>query len=215
MSAIDTGAPTVSLEMMGLIVAVVGTLVAIPSLWEFLGNKRLDYRLEKNIHSIQNGASSTISFPINLRRKVRYSEYKKILRLFSDYLEKKEALHVAAYVGVNVSGMWAAAELSNSGAYHPLLHVEIELDRRQVPIAKSAIAHFDLERYRGQQVLVVDNSIRTGETLKKVVDLLESHGISTATCVIYRKRNADGSMSEPDYVVMQPRRGRAFDHWLR
>lgn len=155
------------------------------------------------------------SFPLKLTRPLNYSEYRKLLSLFSSHLEKTKHVTIDAYVGVNVSGIGVAAELSNSGHYHPLLHMGVKVQTvNGAPHAYGVVPYFELSEFENKTVLVVDNSIRTGHTLKLVVDALTGANINVVTFVAYASRLSDGQQIEPDYLLMRATTRKPFEHWL-
>ena len=90
------------------------------------------------------------------------------------------------FVGISISGiplatLMAAAQKSRLAIYHPSKHSAAE-----TPIG-SMSGNFEVSP--GDQCVVVDDVITTGDTLHEVVAYLKSHGCTPlACCVLFDKR---------------------------
>jgi hypoxanthine phosphoribosyltransferase len=104
-------------------------------------------------------------------------------------------------VGVHYGGIIPAADLSRNW-YRPIRHVEVEIEiSNGVPVCKSVRAVFDLSELAGKSVLVIDNSIRSGKTLRDTVNLLRPNCRQIRTCILHRPGRKSGNYLEPDYVI--------------
>jgi orotate phosphoribosyltransferase len=122
--------------------------------------------------------------------------------LLSRYHKMKQDDPVpTAFVGISVSGiplatLMSAAEGSRLAIYHPSKHSSAD-----TPIG-SMSGNFELNL--GDQCVVVDDVITSGDTLHEVVTYLKSHGSTPlACCVLFDKRGIRDIEGVPVYSLFR------------
>jgi len=203
----------------GIIGFLITLLTAVILGYEWSRSRRLDdYRRIVGARRLKRrGARGACPYPLRLYRRLKYSDYRRVLYGFSRYYAEVDHFRPAAIIGIHVGGIAVAAELARSaGQYCPIHMIELKRNNPDEPPAQNQVfPKFDPETFRDQQVLVVDNSIRSGKTLQTVTELLKEHGVIFRTCIAYRESELDGEWMEPDYVIMESWRRKRMQGWLR
>ncbi|WP_206489885.1 phosphoribosyltransferase [Rhodococcus sp. KRD162] len=90
----------------------------------------------------------------------------------------------------------------------PVLHVEVDLDTTDVvPVCERVKLKFDIELIANRQILVVDNTITTGKTLRMTLDEIgKVDGVKLISCVVYRPSLNSPNYGSPDHLLFQSRR---------
>ena len=111
-----------------------------------------------------------------------------------------------AVVGVHYGGMGVAADIARRD-YVPLLRVQSHYVESSAGIECKAVEpEFSGGRVEGRRVLIVDNSIRTGNTLELAKLLLQELGaLEVRTVVLLQRRRREQVVHPPDYVLFDQR----------
>jgi hypoxanthine phosphoribosyltransferase len=181
----------------GLIVFSVAT--GLVTLWGgFI--QALDFRMSRKV-------ARANEFPIHIARSISNSSYLRAIDQLRRYMDARR-MTPQIIVGVHYGGMGHAAEIAKVWRL-PVRQAEVELryvGENQSPVCERVIPRFPLEELNGRLVLVVDNRIKSGRTLRSVVETLAPHAREIRTCVIHKPRADAGNFQEPDFVVFQSKR---------
>lgn len=158
----------------------------------------LDYRMSRTV-------ASTESFPIRIRRSISYSQYLRAIDQFRRVVGERH-LVPDLVVGIQYSAMGPAAEIAKIWRL-PVLRVEVTLREVGGSLTCEAVKpEFPLRDLAGKNVLVVDNNIRSGRTMREIVGLLSPHAKELRTCVLHRAQPRSGNFHEPDFVIFESKR---------
>lgn len=140
-------------------------------------------------------------FPRPLWRAVGMRAYLRSMREFSEYLSDEQKWQPDVIMGVHYGGMGFAADLARIH-YTDLVRAIIEYKEGEdgTHVCKSVRLDCDTLRIHGRRVLIVDNSIHSGRTLRLVRDEVAKSASETKTLVVFQPPRA-GDEKPPDYVL--------------
>jgi hypoxanthine phosphoribosyltransferase len=179
-----------------IIAAVVTIVVGIISCYDYYLSAKIN-RAEKE------------TIPIRIRKSLTYSQFHKGLEKIHRILDEMRFVPDVV-IGIHYQGLSFAALLAKL-FYVPIKNAEIIYEERenQRDIDK-VIFDFDPNTYlMDKNVLIVDNSIQTGRTLKMVRDEVVKYTPRIKTLVLYKKTELAQSVIQPDLILFssdQPRR---------
>jgi hypothetical protein len=151
------------------------------------------------------GVIRTRRIPIQIRRSLSHTSYLHGIDLLNDALEA-DHFHPKARLAVNYGGLSPAAELARR-RHIPVVFIEVELGREEGGfVARDILLPPELNTSADWAVLILDNGIRSGRTLQKVIAAVVPSVHSVKSCVIYKGDPADGNYCEPDYLVFTSER---------
>jgi|ERR1051325_9232247 hypoxanthine phosphoribosyltransferase len=189
-----------SLEAIWLAISVIAAIVTI-----VVGIiSCYDYYL-----SIEINRAEKETIPIRIRKPLTYSQFYKGLEKIHRILDEMRFVP-DVIIGIHYQGLSFAAILAKL-FYVPIKNAEIIYEERenQRDIDK-VVFDFDPVPYlTDKKVLIVDNSIQTGRTLKMVRDEVNRYTPRIKTLVLYKKTELAQSVIQPDLILFfsdQPRR---------
>ena len=167
----------------GVIAIITGALV----LWDFWVTR-----------TIRQAERETI--PIRIRKPLSYSQF--LIAMEKMYRILDESRFVPdLVVGVHYQGLSFAALLAKL-LYRPIRIAEVVYATDAKREGDRVIFDFDPGSFlRGKNVLIVDNSMQTGRTLRMVYDEVARYALNARTLVIYKKAGAARSEITPDFVL--------------
>ena len=187
----------IGLAAMGMLLVGVGVLSTLR-----VSNNAPDWvssrKLEKQIETV---GKATI--PINIKRSVSYSQLYKGLERINDILDetrfKPEVIVCVHYMGT------AFGAILGHIMFKPIYTAVVQYgaDRDRVRCDR-VLLPFQADRIlKGKKVLIVDNSIHTGRTLKMVREEVEKHTSEVRTFVIHQRASVVEVEITPDYVLFR------------
>jgi|GEM_PF-2490451 len=175
-------------------------LVGIPASTIALVIYYRDHHINKKIQK-----ASVDRIPIRINRPITYKSFKKGISFIRDLL-KEQRFEPDFIIGVHYGGMAIAAELGKQ-MYKPILKAEVQYHMsNNVPVCDTVIFLFDPTILTDKKVLVVDNSIRSGITLKKTIDEAHKHTNKVKSLVAYKKDESSLSHITPNYILFQSKK---------
>ena len=142
--------------------------------------------------------------PLVVSKSLSYDEFENAIRLAVKVLDDLR-FQPDFVVGIHYTGLSYAALLAKD-LYVPVLHVEVEYtDTGGHHMVDDVRFCFDEARVKGKRVLVVDNRMATGNTMKFVCDRLRRATATVKTMVFYR-HSYENSVIVPDIVLFTSRR---------
>lgn len=176
-----------------VLLGIFSVITGAVSLWG-AGIQVMDRRLSQKI-------AKATRYPIKIRRSISSKDYDDALAGLQRHILNVAAFNFDVVIGVNYRGMGPASELAAT-VRKPLKRMEVSVATvRGVPQCESVRPEFDLESISGKSVLIVDNSIRSGRTLREVVRVLHPYAQAIQTVVVYRPSDDAGSRFTPDFVL--------------
>jgi hypoxanthine phosphoribosyltransferase len=177
------------------IFGVLGTIVTIFSFLFILQELYISRKLKAISHS---------SIPMRVSRSISYKQYISALNRLKSVFD--EMRFVPDYiVGVHYGGLSVAAQIGKLN-YTPILHAKVlykNSGNGRNHIVDKIDFNFDISLIKDKNVLLVDNSVDTGNTLKQIHEELQKHAGSVTTFVLYRKRVGINSAIVPDIVLFE------------
>lgn len=175
-------------------IVVLTIVTSAVTLWGGL-LQALDYRMTRLV-------ARAVVFPIKIRRSVSYANYLRAVDQLRQVIDARR-LVPDIVVGVHYGGLGPAAEIAKVWR-RPVRQVEVRVGHvGGEPVCEAVTPKFDLTELAGQVILVVDNRIRSGRTLERVVALLRPHARDVRTCVIHKPTPYAGNFHEPDFVLFE------------
>ena len=176
-------------EVLYVGLSVIAGLVTLWAGYIAIADWRVSRRLERIKH-----------FPVKIRRSVSFSNYTKTLRQLAKHIDTRRQTPQIV-VGVHYGGLASAADLAKEW-FVPVMHVETRFAQIEgVTVCQQVLPKFPLSELNGKDILIVDNSINSGGTLRMTVDTLRPHAQSVNTCVIYKKQRNAGAYHTPNYIA--------------
>ena len=186
-----------ALQIFGVVAAFVGLTAGIVTINEF----RISRRLRR-----------ITTFPIKISRAVSFSQYRNALKNCADQISASSHLPQVV-VGVQYGGMPAASDVAKF-CHADLRRVRTILSGEDPPICESVELEFDPKVLTDKHVLVVDNCIHTGTTLRKVVEAIPSHAASVHSLVAHKNDSGHvANVYEATYYLFESKK--KLDHLLR
>jgi hypoxanthine phosphoribosyltransferase len=187
----------IGLAAMGILLAGVGVLSMLRAPQEDPGWMS-SRGLEKQIEALSKDA-----IPISIKRSVSYSQLYKGLERINGILDetrfKPEVIVCVHYMGT------AFGAILGHIMFKPIYTAVVQYgaNRDRVKCERVSLP-FQADRIlRGKKVLIVDNSIHTGRTLKMVREEVEKHTSEVRTFVIHERASAVDAEITPDYVLFR------------
>lgn len=140
------------------------------------------------------------TFPIRVLLPVKCHSLQKLLMGFVEYLDNQRfAFDVV--VGVHYGGIVYASDIARM-RYKPLRLIETRFEIRSgVAVCEGVVPQYLVEDVVGKSILLVDNRIKSGQTLERARQQLLSDGAASVTTVaIFRPKGAKGNA---DYVLLE------------
>jgi adenine/guanine phosphoribosyltransferase-like PRPP-binding protein len=138
--------------------------------------------------------SKSAALPIRIRRSIRFRDYVKALDRLALELDNRRSIPDCV-VGIHYGGISCAADIARRW-YRPVYLMETIFELQNgVPVCLQVNPKFNPEILEGKSVLLVDNSIRSGGTLKMAYEVLRPCAKSVHTLVIFRSGDGDVPMS--------------------
>ncbi|MBA3961753.1 MAG: hypothetical protein H0X40_07620 [Chthoniobacterales bacterium] len=137
--------------------------------------------------------------PLKIRKSLSYSQFVAGMAKAHAILDEVRFVQDVV-VGVHYMGASFGAILAKQ-LYIPLKIAEIVYATGASTQADRVAFAFDVSDLKGKNVLIVDNSIRTGRTLKMVYDQIAPHALHTKTLVVYKSTAGAVSSITPDIVL--------------
>lgn len=143
---------------------------------------------------------ASFSFPHTVRLRVNLRTYEKVIDRFVKYLDtSRRAFDIV--IGIHYGGIGVASDLA--AIHHRpfrLMETHFRTEKDAITCEK-VIPHYRKSEVRGKKVLLVDNRIRSGRTLRMARDeLLEAGAQSVHSVVLFRPKDAQANA---DYVIFQ------------
>lgn len=131
-------------------------------------------------------------FPVNIHRSIRFGDYVAALRRYEQLL-KQDRDHPDVVVGIHYGGIASAADVARR-FYGTLRRIEVKFVRADgATTCTDVLPRFDPSEVKGKNVLLVDNRIRSGLTMRMAKERIESYGAANVrTLVIFKPANATG-----------------------
>lgn len=168
------------------VLAVVGAVASAIEIRNFVAARR-----------IRRVPSSKL--PLRVSKALRYSEFEDAIRLTVKVLDDLR-FQPDCVVGIHYTGLSYAALLAKE-LYVPIRHVEVNYsDTGGHHMVDEVTLRFDAGELSGKRVLVVDNRMATGNTMKVIRDKLRDAGATVKTMVFYR-HSYENSVIVPDIVL--------------
>jgi len=141
------------------------------------------------------------TLPIKLRKSLRYSQFDIALDRVCRVLDEVRFLP-DIIVGIHYKGLSVAA-LIGKKLYRPVACAKINYSSDgDSHIIKSLSLDFDAtEKLKGKKVLIVDNSMITGATLRAVREEINKYTNEILTLVIYDKDRDNPPLITPDITL--------------
>lgn len=173
------------------IVAIISTIIAIGTgvlvIWDFLVTR-----------TIKRAQRDTI--PIRISRPLSYAQFLQGMDKASIVLNECRFIPDVV-IGVHYQGVSFAAILARL-IYKPLRMAEIHYASGTRGGSDSVVFDFeDATFLPGKNVLIIDNSMQTGRTLRMVYDAVNKYALHTRTLLIYKKSGTATSEITPDFVL--------------
>lgn len=146
---------------------------------------------------IERAEAETI--PVKIRRSLSYGQLVAGISKACKILDEVRFVP-DLIVGVHYMGLSFGALLAKQ-LYIPVKIAEIVYASGASQATDRAVFDFNLTELSGRNVLIVDNSIRTGRTLKMVFDEVAKHALRTKTLVVYKSTAGAVSAITPDFVL--------------
>lgn len=152
--------------------------------------------------------SNADNWPIDINFSIRQSTYLKGMEQLADHFEE-DRWKPEAVVGVHYGGVEHAATLARKW-FIPFLFTWTRLDHDADTRKATCVGvepRFSDREVKGKKVLVVDNQIKSGRTLRLVVEDIRGRGATDIrTVVVHRNGVADSPDHVPDYVLFRSTR---------
>ncbi len=186
--------------MLMLIATYIGSVLAIMiggvSLYDFYVSTRIKGGLRK-------------SLPIKLRKSLRYSQFELAVDRVCDVLDESRFVPDIV-VGIHYTGLSMAAIIAKK-LYKPVVRAEIKYKSEgDSHIFESLSLDFVVDRLANKKVLIVDNSMITGSTLRAVKEEVKKCTDSVLTLVIYDKDRDHEPQIVPDITLFSSCRPKKF-----
>jgi adenine/guanine phosphoribosyltransferase-like PRPP-binding protein len=140
--------------------------------------------------AVSRRVSKSVALPVRIRRSIRFRDYIRALDRFALELDAKRSIP-DCIVGIHYGGISCAADIARRW-YKPVFLIETRFELvNGIPVCRQVRPKFSLPTLRGKTVLLVDNGIRSGGTLKMAQDILVSVAKSVDTLVIFRSGDGD------------------------
>lgn len=175
----------------------IGTIVTLIAGYIQIRDARFTSRLE----------ASKFNLPINIRRSISHRNYLEALKKLKEKLEQDRFVP-DFIIGVHYGGLSCATDLAKIW-HKPILHIETryrEVNSGQPPICEEVILKFPKEQIENMKILLIDNSINSGRTLKMALEEITKHAKTVKTVktgVIYQKNEGSGGFFKPDYILFK------------
>lgn len=144
-------------------------------------------------------------FPMRLWGPISHRQYERCIDEFMKYLTDVEKFTPDVVVGVHYGGMGFAADIARS-RHKDLCRARIHyIDEDGRHKCDDVALEFDESRINGKNVLVVDNSIISGMTLRMVRDEIAKHAMVVRTLVVFRRPRREMIEAPPDFVMFAGR----------
>ena len=148
--------------------------------------------------------SRSATFPVRIRRSIRFRDYAKALDRLAQELDAKRSIP-DCIVGIHYGGIACAADIARRW-YKPLFLMETVFELRNgIPVCLTVRPKFSLTTLKGKTVLLVDNGVRSGGTLKTAREALLPYAKSVDTLVICRSGKNDIVIAA-DYILFRSKR---------
>lgn len=150
--------------------------------------------------------ASKDSLPILIRRSITYSQLYAAMRQFGQVLDEDRFVP-DLILGIHYQGT-AFAMLLGKIKYIPVRHVEVTyVGEKDAHLCQNVTFAFNADKLRGKRVLIVDNSERTGRTLRMVAEAVSRHAArEIRSVIVHRVVNKATDASKADYVLFYSRR---------
>ena len=145
-----------------------------------------------------------------MRKSLTYAQFYNSLHKFKLILDE-ERFVPDIVLGVHYQGLSFAALLARL-LYRPVKGVEVFYNTAEAPHkCERVLLDFDAERLlRDKKILIVDNSLKTGKTLKMIFDAVTPYSQHVKTLVIYKKNHHFDNHFKPDWILFYSPRPRKF-----
>jgi hypoxanthine phosphoribosyltransferase len=146
------------------------------------------------------------SLPIRITRSISYSQLSAAMKQLGQVLDEDRFVP-DLIVGIHYQGT-AFAMILGKIKYIPVRHVEVEyIGEKDAHVCQNVTFPFNLDKLKGKRVLIIDNSERSGRTLRLVAEAVTKHAAKeTRSVIVYRVVNKDNDPSKADYVLFYSRR---------
>lgn len=145
--------------------------------------------------------SSNFDKPVRIWRSIRYRAYLASLKIVAERIGAN-GFSPQYIVAIQYGAFVPAAELAKHFRV-PVLHVEVTLmSSGDVPVCTGVELRFDKELVAHSQIIVVDNTITTGKTLKMTLDEIgKVDGVDLVSCVVHRPSLNTPNYGSPDHLL--------------
>jgi hypoxanthine phosphoribosyltransferase len=155
-----------------------------------------DAYLARTVHKAEPG-----DFPIRIRRSISYGHVYEAFRKLQHRLDA-DRFAPEVVVGIHYEGTSYGAILAKQ-LYRPIVTARVTYDHRGSDQHLEDIEFMcdKAEWLAGKKVLIVDNSIKSGETLEAVSRFVGEYAKGVRTLVVYRDDSKAKARFTPDYIL--------------
>lgn len=177
--------------VIGASVGLIGLIASVIEISNFLFARKL-------------AAATNAQLPLPIRSAIRYRELLKAVELAKRVLDEIR-FPPDLIVGIHYNGLSFAALLAKQ-LYKPIHHASVHYSTKDGQHkCDGVILSVTRREAQGKRILVVDNSMESGLTLKTVAEMLKSYGADLKTLIFYQHRTDPNQQWKPDLVLFSSR----------